>query len=254
MTVEIVDDPKSLADLFVTDRETHLYGLPDLEEPFWSPSTWFRSGPAAVGIISTGGDWVTGYAMSQSHPDETVQLLAEVHDRLPAGAWVTGPLGLYESVSKTRQALSKGVHHRMILTEPVDERQPAAGIIELKPEDLERVVDLRDADRQGMFFLPMMLSHGVFMGVERSGSLIAAAGTHVISEGHSVAAVGSVLTHPDHRGRGLGSKVVASLCQRLQSRFEVIGLNVAASNSAAIRVYEKIGFRTAFDYEEIQVL
>lgn len=253
MTIAVVDDPDSLADLFVADRNTHLYGLPDLDEPFWSSSTWFRSGPAAVGIISTGGDWVAGYAMSQSHPEETLQLLAEVHDRLPAGAWVTGPLGLHESVSASREALSKGVHHRMILRELVQE-EPAVEITDLGPADLERLVELRDADPDGMFFLPMMLSHGVFVGVEESGSLIAAAGTHVISETHSIAAVGSVITHPNHRGRGLGQTVVTALCQRLPSRFDIIGLNVAVSNTPAIRVYEKVGFRTVFDYEEIQVL
>lgn len=253
MTIEIADDPHALADLFITDRETHLYGLPDLEEPFWSSSTWFRSGPAAVGIVSSGGDWVTGYAMSQSHPEETLQILGKVHDRLPGGAWVTGPLGLYESVSRSREALSKGVHHRMILQELVQE-ESIEEVTDLGPADLERLVELRNADRGGVFFLPMMLSHGVFVGVEQSGSLVAAAGTHVISGTYSIAAVGSVITHPNHRGRGLGQRVVTALCQRLQLRFDIIGLNVAASNRPAIRVYERVGFRTVFDYEEVQVL
>lgn len=253
MTVEIVDDPEALADLFIPDRETHLYGLADLEEPFWSNSTWYRSGPAAVGIISTGDAWVTGYAMSQSHPEETLRLLTEVHNRLPAGAWVTGPLGLYESVSRSREAASKGVHHRMILREAV-EQAPVSGVVDLGPADLERLQELRDADPEGMFFMPMMLSHGVFVGLEDCGALIAAAGTHVISETYSVIAVGSVITHPGHRGQGLGSKVVTALCQRLQPRFDIVGLNVASSNTAAIRVYEKVGLRIAFDYEEAQML
>lgn len=253
MTIEVVTDPSSLADLFAADRETHLYGLPDLEEPFWSSSTWFRSGRAAVGVISTGGDWLTGYAMSQSHPEETLELLAEVHDRLPPKTWVTGPLGLYESTTLSRQALSKGIHHRMILRKHM-QGGPIAGVIDLDAADMERVLGLREADPETMFFLPMMLSQGVFVGVEQSGSLVAAAGTHVISDNHSIAAVGSVITHPEHRGRGLGQKVVTALCHRLQSRFDIIGLNVAASNAPAVRVYEKVGFRTAFDYEEIQVL
>jgi ribosomal protein S18 acetylase RimI-like enzyme len=253
LTIEIVDDPSSLADLFAADRATHLYGLPDLEEPFWSSSTWFRSGVAVVGIISTGAGWVTGYAMSRSHPEETLRVLAEVHDRLPPGAWVTGPLGLHETISRVRETLPKGVHHRMILSEHVQE-EPTREIIELGPTDLQRLVDLRDADPEGMFFLPMMLSHGMFVGVEESGSLVAAAGTHVTSESHSIAAVGSVITHPDHRGSGLGWNVVVGLCRRLQLRYHTIGLNVAASNTAAKRIYDKVGFRTVFDYEEIQVL
>ena len=252
MTAAIERTPDRLAAIFSDDPETHVYGLPDLEEPFWSSSTWFRRGTAAVGIISTGGDWVTGYAMSRSEPENTMQLLAEVHDHLPAGTWVTGPLGLYESLSRARNAVSKGIHHRMILREAVPE-EPDPEIIELDPGDLERLVELRGTE-QVTFFLPMMLSDGVFVGIEQSKTLVAVAGTHVISDDYSVAAVGSVITHPGHRGQGLGRKVVAALCRRLQSRFEIVGLNVAASNTSAIHVYESVGFRVAFDYEEVQVL
>lgn len=190
--------------------------------------------------------------MSQSNPEETLRLLKEVHDHLRAGTWITGPLGLYEVISKERQTRSEGLHHRMILRESI-QQDPDTEVIGLGPADLDRILELRDSDRQGVFFLPGMLSRGVFVGVEESGSLIAAAGTHVISDVHSVAAVGSVITHPEHRGRGLGRAVVSALCERL-SRFRTIGLNVAASNTAARRAYEAVGFRTAFDYEEVQVM
>ena len=253
MTASIETDPDRLAAIFSEDRATHIYGLPDLEEPFWSSSTWFRSGSAIVGIVSTGSDWVTGYAMSQSYPEETLRLLLEVHEHLPPGTWITGPLGLGDAISKTRESRSKGIHHRMILGEAVRE-EPCTGIVELGSSDLERLIELRDTDREGMFFLPMMLSRGVFVGVEQLGSLIAAAGTHVASDKYSIAAVGSVITHPNHRGRGLGRRVVSALCRRLRPRFRTIGLNVAASNTPAHRVYESVGFRKAFDYEEVQVL
>src|SRR5690606_32377740 len=36
-----IEDPAELATLFQRDRETHIYGLADLEEPYWSHSAWY---------------------------------------------------------------------------------------------------------------------------------------------------------------------------------------------------------------------
>jgi predicted GNAT family acetyltransferase len=52
----------------------------------------------------------------------------------------------------------------------------------------------------------------------------------------------------------LGKAVVASLCHRLVPIFETVGLNVEAANTPALNVYDQLGFRRAFQYEEIEVL
>ena len=41
----------------------HPYGLADLEEPFWSSSTWYRRGDAVVAVLDLGGDPVV-YAIA----------------------------------------------------------------------------------------------------------------------------------------------------------------------------------------------
>lgn len=248
-----VADPSGLTDLFEADRETHLYALGDLEEPFWSNSTWFRRGDAAVGVISTGEDWSTGYAMSRVAPTETLALFAEVQGRLLPHTWVTGALGLYEAVRSVRACRTIGPHWRMILDEPrtVDHD---FHVTDLGPPDIEALNQLHAAEPGRAFWRVEMLAANPFVGVWEDGRLIASAGCHIASESHGVAAIGGVYADPIRRGRGLGRVVTSELITRLYGRFETIGLNVEVANEPAVRIYDLVGFRRVFQYEEIELL
>jgi predicted GNAT family acetyltransferase len=100
----------------------------------------------------------------------------------------------------------------------------------------------------------MMLESYPFVGVWEDGRLVASAGTHVASRDYGVAAVGAVITRPSHRGRGLGARVMAAICRQLAGDYPLIGLNVEVANEPALRLYDRLGFRRAFQYEEIEVL
>lgn len=250
--MRVVQDPDELIALFEADRVTHLYGLADLEEPFWSYSTWYRDGVAAVGLVAV-DEWVTGYAMSQSDPEVTLDLLTRVQPSLPSGSWVTGPIGMYEVVAQVRPTRSIGSHWRMILNKPAKTHGTRVAI-RLSIDDLEDVMDLHASDDERSFFLPIMLEHYPFFGIWEDGRLVASAGTHVASRRHGVAAVGAVITRPSHRGRGLGSLAMSALCRTLAGEYETVGLNVETTNEAALRLYDRLGFHRAFQYEEIEVL
>ena len=62
--------------------------------------------------------------------------------------------------------------------------------------------------------------------------------------------IGNIATRPDQRNHGLGRAVSAAICRELQDRVDSIGLNVMASNSAAIRCYESLGFEHCASYFE----
>jgi len=251
--VRKVSDPDELGELFGADRETHLYGLADLEEPYWSASVWFRDGSAAVGLVSVGDDWVTGYAMSRVAPEATVALLAEVQARLPGGSWVTGPVGMYESISQVRSTRAIGPHWRMILEE-LNEQADGPDAVTLGANELDALNDLHRSDEGGAFFLPTMMKRNPFVGIWEDGRLVASAGTHVVSKRHGVAAIGAVITRPSHRGRGLGRLVMSALCRHLMEHYETIGLNVETANQSALHLYERLGFRAVFQYEEIELI
>lgn len=248
-----VEDPAELAELMSADRETHLYGLADLEEPFWSHSTWYCEGPAVVGLVSTGGTWLTGYAMSRMAPEETLALLANVQESMPVGTWITGPTGMFRAITRLRKVRDIGPHWRMILDDLVDV-DGASGVVSLGADDLDAVADLHDSDPGSAFFLPEMLELNPYVGIWEGGRLVASAGTHVVSRTYGVAAIGALITRPSHRGRGLAARALSALCSRLAGDFETIGLNVETGNTAALRLYDRLGFRRVFQYEEIEVL
>jgi RimJ/RimL family protein N-acetyltransferase len=103
----------------------------------------------------------------------------------------------------------------------------------------------------GDAFRQRSLELGVFYGIFDDERLISVAGTHIVSDNERVAALGNVMTHPAYRGRGLATLATSAVCKELLDRgIETIGLSVSRSNEAAIRVYEKIGFKRHVPFYE----
>ncbi|MEM8923380.1 MAG: GNAT family N-acetyltransferase [Actinomycetota bacterium] len=235
----------------------HLYALGDLEEPYWSPSTWYRRGDAVVGLVSLPDvpGW-TVYAVATRDPEATLALVGELAPTLPAGTLVTGPTGLAETVGRSRPLAWAGPHLRYHLADRGSIPATAEGVVALGAEDGDRLRALYATEPGAAFFVPAMVDDGGFVGVldgDDDRRLVAAAGTHVLSESARCAAIGAVYTHPSHRGRGLGRAVTAGVVHRIAARVNTIGLNVSAANAPARRIYEGLGFVPILDYEECEL-
>jgi predicted GNAT family acetyltransferase len=83
---------------------------------------------------------------------------------------------------------------------------------------------------------------GSYIGMHDSGQLVAMAGEAFRFPGYTE--MSAVCTHPDYRGRGYASSLVSALIQRIRKRDETPFLHVAQDNAGALRLYEKLGFRT----------
>ncbi len=95
------------------------------------------------------------------------------------------------------------------------------------------------------------LELGVFYGVFDDERLVSVAGTHIVSDNERIAALGNVMTHPEYRGQGLATLATSAVCEALLKRsIQQIGLSVSPSNEAAIRVYERIGFKRRVPFLE----
>ena len=247
----VVTDPAELVDHFSDRRAAHVYALADLEEPFWTPSRWYRRGDAVVGIVSLpGGEGAAVYAVATTAPEATLDLVVDVLPELPSGQLITGPEGLADAVSARRPLTWHAPHVRHELTDRSRLPDRAADVVDLGRADLDELNALYATEPGAAFFLDHMIDDDTFVGVRRAGRLVAAAGTHVLSTGQRLAAIGAVYTHPGHRGDGLGAAVTAGVIDRLSDRVDLIGLNVAESNAPARKVYERLGFEPIWRYEE----
>jgi GNAT superfamily N-acetyltransferase len=247
-------NPDALFELFGRHREVHPYGLADLEEPFWSSSAWFRRGAAAVGVIDLAdAELAIVYAVSSAAAAETAALVGDlaVAGELPARFLLTGPVGIEAALTPAYRAMWCGPHTRMRLADH-DAIGPSPEDVEsLGHRDLPAIEALfAAAPDAGRFFTPSMLDTRAYVGRYVDDALIAMAGVHVLSERHRVAAIGNLLTHPAHRGRGHAAELMRSLCRRLVDRVDVIGLNVSDDNIVARRLYDRLGFTPVIAFDE----
>lgn len=130
-----------------------------------------------------------------------------------------------------------------------------------------------------MGVLPSSISSS--LSASKTPRLVAVAGVHVYSEEFGVAALGNIAVHPSSRCRGLARTVTAGLLKNLlgccfsspssssnteehaatlckeDSRttekrdISYIGLNVEASNSGAIKCYQRLGFTIVAEFYEV---
>lgn len=113
------------------------------------------------------------------------------------------------------------------------------------------ITPLDDADGPQMLALAQLTEPGPFferthqlgdfLGVKIDGRLAAMAGERMKPEGHTE--VSGVCTHPDFRGRGLAQALTRAVAAAILGRGETPFLHAYASNTPAIAMYERLGFR-----------
>ena len=86
--------------------------------------------------------------------------------------------------------------------------------------------------------------YGTFYGLREGGRLVAMAGERM-RPAPGLAEVSGVCTAPEFRGRGLAAKLIRRVMAGFTARGDVPFLHSYAGNTAAIRLYETLGFRPA---------
>ncbi len=246
--------PEALAALFGRDRAVHAYGLADLEEPFWSQGRWYRRENAAVGILELDDAEVAiVYCVSARANAETIGLLVDLAaaGELPPHSFLTGPMGAGQALAPWFDARWCAPHTRMRLADRRLAARPSPDLVGLRRVDLAAIERLFDAaPDHGRFFTPSMLDTGAYLGRFLGDALIAMAGVHVVSAHYRVAAIGNVVTDPDHRRRGHAADLVRGVCAQLTPTTDEISLNVSDDNVAALRLYDGLGFEVVIAFEE----
>lgn len=112
-------------------------------------------------------------------------------------------------------------------------------ITPLGTSDVAEMVALADLTKPGPF-TKRTPELGSFWGIRIDGKLAAMAGTRLDFDGYTE--VSGVCTHPDFRGRGLASELSLFVADQICQRGDTPILHAFANNTAAITLYEKLGF------------
>lgn len=255
LTIVDIEDDARLTPVLEPVRRWSAYALCDMDPPHRQYARFIGAvrddRVVAVLLIYTPPGFTS--VLPSGAPDDIAAIMAQATDLPPA------PLLIVQRPNRaaleSRYAIGRAWTMLRMAVQPVT-LQP------LPPVDAE-VVALTAADLLAVqrlyavwpdtVFTPFMFEHGVYHGAYRNGELVAIAGTHAISARHQIAVIGNVFTHPDHRGRGLGTAVTGAVARALiEQGARDVALNVREDNLPAISAYRRIGFQVEEPFWEAE--
>jgi len=233
----------------------HLYPLGDLDDLFWPFTTWYALEVGgelqSILLLYTAFETPTLMALGDPPYEPLHELLSSARHMLPPRVYAHLSPGCREALGPGVVAETRGPHVKMALTQPRLDVPGVATVERMTENDVANLRALYAVGYPANWFDPRQIETGHYYGLRVDGELVSAAGPHVYSPGQRVAALGNIVTHPAHRGRGYAAAVTARTCAELMHTVDHVGLNVKADNAAAVACYERLGFRPIAAYEEV---
>jgi RimJ/RimL family protein N-acetyltransferase len=241
-------DRALLHDFLAQDRLYAAYAICDLEEREFGRTRWGAAYDGdelvAVGMEYTGPTPQPLFVLGR--PDGISAVLRDVIR--PRAAYIAARTTVLPAV-EAHYRVDPGPQMVRMWVDRARFRPYPATVQRLLPVEigeLNRLYQLGFAS-----WLPSgAIADGVYYGMRVNGQLVAAAGTHVVSQGARLAVVGNVLTHLDYRGRGFATAVTGAVTAELLRSCDQIVLNVRADNPPAINAYRRLGFIEHARFEE----
>ena len=112
--------------------------------------------------------------------------------------------------------------------------------LELGIADVPEMLDLVSRTKPGPF-LSRTIELGGYLGFRIDGELVAMAGCRLHPTGWRE--ISAVCTDSLHRGKGLSTRLVRAVVAKIKADGDIPFLHASATNTNAIRLYEKLGFR-----------
>ena len=208
-----------------------------LDRPIWS------SLATAHKALSLGDERARRYLpevnLFASACDDSDEALAGLARLIDAGEQVyqlqVPPIAVPPGLAAVKQAW--GV--QMVALQPLAGDADESDIAVLGDDDAAEMLALAQLTRPGPF-----LAHthrmGRFVGIRIDGRLAAMAGERFRFPGWTE--VSGVCTHPDFRGRGLARRLSRHVAAHIAARGDTAFLHAWRDNTAAIRLYEQLGF------------
>jgi GNAT superfamily N-acetyltransferase len=249
VTASVTTDRALLRAFLERDRLYAAYAICDLDDREFPRTRWGAawSGGSIVAIVLEymGGSPQPLFAMGRE--DGVAAIFRDVVR--PRLAYIAALPTLVPTL-QTRYRLDAGPQMiRMAVDRPRFQPANDPGVERLIPGDameLNRLYQLGF----GAWLPPQAIAEGVYYGIRVHGRLVAAAGTHVVSQAARLGVVGNVLTQAEYRGRGYAEATTSAVTAELLRFCDHVVLNVRADNPPALNAYRRLGYAEHARFEE----
>jgi GNAT superfamily N-acetyltransferase len=241
LAVRFTTDRGLLRSFLEQDRLFAAYALCDLDDREFSRTRWGVAfeGPAPRAVVLEYAGLAPQPVFAMGDPGAVEAVLRDLIR--PRAAYVAMSYSVLPAVERLYRVEPGPEMIRMAVDRATFRPHPglAARMVPGEVGDLNRLYDLGFTS-----WLPATaIAEGVYYGVRVHGTLVAAAGTHVVSQEARLAVVGNVLTHREYRGRGFAKITTGAVTQELLRSCDEVVLNVRADNAPAIAAYRTLGYR-----------
>ncbi|REE23673.1 putative GNAT family acetyltransferase [Paraburkholderia sp. BL27I4N3] len=137
------------------------------------------------------------------------------------------------------QTTHAGVIHQMIARHRTAASADDRDVIRLGDADGKDMLELAQKTKPGPFG-KRTGEMGNYIGIREQGCLIAMAGERMRVDGY--VEISAVCVDEDYRGRGLAGRLIKVLRREIEQRGDTPFLHVFSNNTAAIGLYERLGF------------
>ena len=196
---------------------------------------------AAVAWVGLDAEERTPYVSVLGPLDEAAALVER-----SVGDWPRLPVSMPAAVAAACPGVIDQQFHWLFRTAARAPRRALLGdvaVTVLRTDSDERIDDLLEASSEVVSARPGDPGVRRWVVVEEHDKLLACAADTSGSPG--IGHMGSVAVHPSARGRGLGSAVVGWLTtDLLRSGCDVVAVGVFVEETAAQRLYDRLGYRT----------
>lgn len=174
------------------------------------------------------------------HPDRDGERWAALADLVSPGgtATLSGPPALIARMPAGWKIGLRLPGVQMIAAEALISGPDPEAVV-LGDSDVPEMLDLVRRTEPGPFAARTHTT-GTYLGIRRNGALIAMAGERMHPPGHTE--ISAVCTDPAFRGQGLAARLIRAVAHGIRGRDETPFLHAAQSNTAAIGLYQSIGF------------
>ncbi len=234
-------DKDEIRSVLEARRPYAAYAIGQLQAHLFHRSSWWLSrgaGGQALLLHSAGG---LGNALFAQGTVDALESALRLHPG-PRYTFLTCELHHLDTIRRHYDLPDHNAVLRMLVTR--DTFRDVPGQVErLRGREVREINRLYRSDGTPAFYTAQNIDDAIYYGAFEGRRLIGVAGTHVISYPDSIAVAGNVFVHPKYRGRGLSSVVTGAVTRELLRGCRDVVLSVDPRNTAAVRSYQKLGYR-----------